>query len=163
MIVKSIAALTLALAALAGCSKAPAKPEGYLLTIKLPLLAEGERIDQFSIKTWEVKFKAVCAILDDWTITAGTSGRDGTLSGVAGHGASMVGAGRASALRSLAFLTIDGAINEKAIPTEDGEIPVTFSGKLEVWGPTGETIREVPVDRSGLELTPASGCPDQHS
>jgi hypothetical protein len=146
--------LALALALLAGPAAAVEK-EGrtYLLSLGEIQLAEGERIERFTIETWGVDVLAVCRIPPGWRIEAGRSAAlDGHIAGIAGHGVAFLS--DTAQFEGLALVRLWGARQEQARKLEGGRVPATFAGSVRI-ADRGERQ----LSQQMLRLALASACP----
>src|SRR4051794_35617938 len=103
--------MMLALIAAASVAAAPVDhPKTYLASLRIPL-RQGRSVESFSIRTWGVRFKAVCHIPYGWRIKAGNGASpDGDLEGEGSQGITWLNrrAVAAGELKNLVLLTLLG-------------------------------------------------------
>jgi len=142
-------------------SGAPADhPHSYLLSIRRIPLRDRERIQEFSIQTWDVEFKAVCRIPAGWRIKAGGSATpNGELNGIGSQGATWFYHGSPKELQSFVLVTLYGPVQRAAIGTPDNGVPATFRGTATISTDNGEVKRA--LNYRNITLTSASRCPSR--
>jgi hypothetical protein len=134
-------------------SAAPA--ETYLASITGISLRADESIGHFNLRTWGVRFRAVCHIPSDWEITAGSFGPQGRISGEAGHGASSIRRENSGELHSLVLVDLSGPVQTHRI----GSAPPTFSGDASVHVGKNDSTRTVRLSAANVRLKRADRCP----
>lgn len=136
---------------------APAdQPRSYLLSIGWIPIKPMESVEEFSIKTWGVEFRAVCSIPGGWRIKAGNSATpDGELDGEGSQGATWFNESSPKELRAFVLVTLYAPVQKH----DSGLIPATFKGTVTVSTDNAE-VRRV-LSYRNITLTPARRCPIQ--
>ena len=145
---------------LALAAAAPAEGENsrtFLVSIDRLQLGSQERLTEFELDTWGVRFRAVCHIPPGWRVEAGGNAtQEGRFIGRGTHGVTWLGQDQPGELRDFILVEISGPVRFTDTPVENGVVPATFAGRASISGPQA---RSVALSQANLRLRPASGCP----
>lgn len=147
--------LLLPLALLSTASAPADRPHTYLVSIVDIPLRSGESMESFSIATWGVEFKVVCAIPGGWRIKAGNSAApDGVLEGEGSQGATWFDQRSPVELRNFVLITLYGPV--QADDVRNGP-DATFKGQVTISTEEGE--RKAALTYKNVRLVRAARCP----
>lgn len=156
------AALLLIALALAAPASARAPQRLYLVSIVGLGIGPDEYVNEFKLRSWGVRYKAVCRIPSGWTIKAGSSATaDGWFEGEGSHGATWLRAKSASELHGLVLVTLDAGQHWNPVRDSTGEIvvPTTFYGDIVITDGKTDRERKVKMARRNFRFVPVRACP----
>jgi len=132
----------------------------YLLSLGRIPVGDTESIEAFSIRTWGVRFVAVCHIPRGWRVKAGSSATpNGEVSGDGSQGATWFRRSSPKELQQLVLVTLSGPVQRETVGSEDNGVPATFIGTVTLSTDDGKVQRVLTY--RNVTLTPSHRCPSR--
>jgi pilus assembly protein Flp/PilA len=115
-------------------------------------LGPHERLADFELNTWGVRFRAICRIPFGWRIEAGGNATpEGSLKGQGTHGTTWLNRNGVRELSNLVLVMLHGPVQPTDVRVQNGIVPAAFKGQANIYGPRARTI-ELPARLGGMDL-----------